>query len=122
MALDYNEVFRFMREYGIDVLNRFGELIIDMPTNTFTTLNDCESIEEVQLRVVYSICRPIAKGLEEKDAHRLLKRFNAYFKTELTREDFYMMYRDFCSESTLPAFREFMRRGFPVAELKRGQT
>lgn len=35
MALDYNEVFDFMQEFGIDLINRYQELIIDEPTNTY---------------------------------------------------------------------------------------
>ncbi len=116
--LNYNEVVQFMKEFKVDSMNRFGELIIDEPTNTYTVINDCKDIEDVKLRVVYSLCRPIGKGLEERAANRLLKRLNDYFNVNLTRDDMRLMYGELCYESKLGVFRDFIKRGFPMGELK----
>lgn len=62
--LDYNKVFRFMQDFRINVLNQFNELIIDVPSNTYADIKECESIEDVKMRVVFNLCRPIGKGLE----------------------------------------------------------
>ncbi|MFS0657472.1 hypothetical protein AB1L07_02440 [Niallia alba] len=118
MGLDYNEVFKFMKEFGIDILNQYGELIIDERTNTYVGIENCKDIEEVKLYVVYSLCRPIGKGLETRDANRLLKKFNKYFNVELTREDMRLMYGELCYMSKLEKFKEFIKKGFPVEELR----
>ena len=78
-TLDYNEVFQFMQEYGINILNQWNELIINHRWNIYTTLNGCNGIEDVKARVILAVCRPIGKGLEEKDAERELEKVNKYF-------------------------------------------
>lgn len=70
------------------------------------------------MRVVYSLCRPIGKGLDKRPAERLLKRFNDYFETNLTREDMRLMYGELCYETKLDRFKDFVNRGFPIEELK----
>jgi hypothetical protein len=120
LTLDYNEVFRFMREFGIDVINKFDELIIDMTTNTYTYIGDCKDIEDIKTRVVFSLCRPIGKGLEERHAKRLLKNFNKYFEVDLTREDLLLMYQELCYTSKSEEFKDFIKQGFPIDELRGG--
>lgn len=116
--MNYSEVFEFMMEFEIDVLNRFNELIIDVKTNTYTFIGECKDIDDVKTRVVFALCRPIGKGLEESDAHRLLGKFNKYFKVELTREDMLLMYQELCYQSKIEEFKDFVKRGFPLEELK----
>ncbi|PAD70586.1 hypothetical protein CHH83_01940 [Bacillus sp. 7586-K] len=117
-TLSYNDVVKFMKEFGIDVLNRFDELIIDMTTNTWANINGCCDIEDVKTRVVYSLCRPIGKALDDKHANRLLEKFNKYFKTKLTQEDMLLMYQELCYTSKLDEFKDFILRGFPMQELR----
>lgn len=118
MALDYNVVFQFMKDFEVDLLNRFGELIIDEPSNTYVSIRDCKDIEEVKTYVVFALCRPISKGLGEKASSRLLQRLNNYFNTQLTKQDCLLMYNHLCSVSKLDEFKDFIKRGFPVDELK----
>lgn len=116
--LDYNEVFQFMKEFGVDLLNRFGEFIIDEPTNTYVTIKDCKDIEEVKTYVVFALCRPISKGLGEQASKRLLKRLNDYFNVNLTKEDCLLMYQELCYVRKLEQFKDFIKRGFPMEELR----
>lgn len=116
--MEYNEVIKLMKEFGIDVLNRFDELIIDMRTNTYAYIGQCKDIDDVKTSVVYSLCRPIGKGLDKRDAERLLKQFNKYFETNLTRADMLLMYQELCYTSKLEEFKAFIKRGFPIGELK----
>jgi len=118
MSLDYSEVFKFMREFGVDFINGNGELIVDEPTNTYVIIDECKDIEEVKTRTVFSLCRPIGKGLEDKPAKMLLKRVNKYFNVNLTREDMRLMYRELCYIHKLDEFKSFIDRGFPIEELK----
>lgn len=118
MTLDFNEVVKFMREFGVDLLNRYGELIIDEPTNTYVYINKCKDIEDVKTYVVYALCRPIGKGLDKKDADRLLHRVNKYFKVNLSRKDMLTMYARLCYVDKLEEFKDFIKRGFPIEELK----
>lgn len=118
MTLNYNEVFQFMREFGVDFINRYNELIIDEPTNTYVGIENCKDIEDVKTYVVFALCRPIGKGLEDYPAKRLLNRFNNYFGTELTREDMRLMYGELCYTHKLNEFKDFIKRGFPINELK----
>jgi len=118
ISLDYNDVFQFMKEFEANSLNRFGELIIDEPTNSYVIIKNCRDIEELKLYVVYSICRPIGKGLQENNAKRLLRKFNKYFKVNLTRSDFRLIYAELCYESKLGELKDFIKRGFPVKDLK----
>lgn len=117
-GLDYNEVFKFMKEFGVDFLNRYKELIIDEKTNTFTHIEGCNDLDDIKTRVVYAMCRPIGKGLEERDSKRLLNRVNEYFKTELTKEDMLLMYQKLCYPHKFAEFRTFIKLGFPMDELK----
>lgn len=117
-TLDYNEVFQFMLDFEIDFINRFKELIIDELTNTYTSIVGCKNIEDIKTYVVFSLCRPIGKGLEIRDANRLLKRFNRYFKVELTREDMLLMYQELCYVSKVDDFKDFIRRGFPMEKIR----
>lgn len=116
--LNLNEVFKFMQEFGCDFLNCTGEIIIDQLTNTYTSIIGCESVDDVKARILMSMCRPIGKGLDLYHANRLLDRFNKYFNTELTRNDMLKIYRDLCYSSKLEENKEFIKRGFPVHELK----
>jgi|GEM_PF-5952812 len=116
--LNLNEVFQFMQEFKCDFINRFCEIIIDEPTNTYVSINECKSLDDVKARILMSICRPIGKGLELSHANRLLERFNKYFSTNLTRKDMLKIYRDLCYSSKLEENKEFIKRGFPVQELK----
>lgn len=117
MTLNYNEVVVFMKDFGVDILNRFEELIIDEPTNTYTWIGDCKDIEDVKTKVVFALCRPISKGLKRADANRMLEQFNKYFKIDLTREDMLLMYQELCYTSKLEEFKSFIKRGFPMQEL-----
>jgi hypothetical protein len=121
-VLDYNEVFKFMVEFEVDFINRYGELIIDEPTNTYTSINGCKNIEDVKTRVVFSLCRPIGKGLENKPAMRLLKRLNNYFNVDLTKDDMRLMYGELCYVEKIDEFKRFIQRGFPMDELTDKQT
>lgn len=120
-TLDYNQVFEFMQEFGVDYINRYGEMIIDSKTNVYTSIKDCEDIDQVKTRVVFVLCRPIGKGLEVKDAKRLLKKLNNYFKVNLTRDDLHIMYGELCYSDKLGEFEDFVKRGFPVHELPKDE-
>jgi hypothetical protein len=116
--VNYHEVVKFMKDFGIDILNRFDELIIDMKTNTYAYIGECSTFEDVRMRVVFALCRPIGKGLEIKDANRLLKKFNNYFNTNLTRKDMLLMYQELCYTSKVEEFKAFINDGFPMEQLK----
>lgn len=115
--LKVNEVFQFMREFGIDLINRYGDLIIDEPTNTYTSITNCNDMDDVKTSVVFALCRPICKGLKERDANRLLERVNSYFHAELTRNDMSRLYEELCYVDKFTDFKEFIQRGFPMSEL-----
>lgn len=121
MKLDYNELYAFMVDFEIDLLNRFGELIVDEPTNTCLSIKYCESMDDVKVRVLFELCRPIGKGLSDRDSNRVRSKVNRYFGTELTQDDFVVMYEKLCYESKLKEFKSFMDRGFPMGELMETQ-
>lgn len=116
--LDYNEIVQFMKDFKVDFMNRFGELIIDEPTNTYTTIEGCTNIKDVKTRVVFSLCRPIGKGLSKNASTRLLVRVNNYFKVNLTKLDMLLMYNELCYTSKMEEFKSFIERGFPMEELE----
>lgn len=117
LELNYNEVIQFMKEFEVDLLNRFDELIIDFPTNTYVSIKGCKDIEDVKTRVVFALCRPIGKGLEKRDANRLLHRINKYFKVNLSRKDMLEIYGKLCYVEKINEFRDFINRGFPMEEI-----
>jgi len=116
--LNLNEVFQFMQEFKCDFINRFCEIIIDESTNTYVSINECKSLEDVKARILMSMCRPIGKVLELSHANILLERFNKYFSTDLSRQDMRKIYVELCYSSKLEENKEFIKRGFPVHELK----
>lgn len=117
-TLNYPEVLAFMKEFGADFINSSNELIIDERTNTYFALRPCTSLDDVKVMVVFALCRPIGKGLEKKEAKRLLKLVNNYFGSELSREDMRLMYAELCYMHKLDEFKSFIDRGFPIEELK----
>lgn len=115
--LDFNEVIEFMKEFKIDYLNRFGELIIDEQSNTYANINECKDIEDVKTRVVFNLCRPIGEGLDEDKANLLLYRLNSYFNTGLTQTGMLLMYEKLCYREKLDEFKQFIQNGFPIYDL-----
>ncbi|PKH09826.1 hypothetical protein [Planomicrobium sp. MB-3u-38] len=115
--LDYSEVFKFMQEFQVDYLNRYQEMIIDEPTNTYVSIKTCKDMDDVKTFVVFALCRPIGKGLEKRKANMLLKRVNQYFEMDLTREDMHLMYGELCYLDKFEKFKDFIKRGFPMHEL-----
>lgn len=118
-GLDYNQVFQFMQVFPVDYINKYGEMIIDHKTNTYSTFKNAKDFDDVLTHVVFSLCRPIGKGLEVKDAKKLLHRVNSYFKVNLTREDFDEMYGELCYTDKFDQFKDFIKRGFPMDELRK---
>lgn len=116
-TLNHNEVVKFMKEFKVDFLNRFGELIIDSKTNTFADINHCKDMDDVETTVVFALCRPIGKGLKKPVADNLLTRVNEYFDADLTREDMHLMYAKLCYINKFDDFKSFVKRGFPMGEL-----
>lgn len=117
-TLGFSEVAKFMKEFRVDFLNRFGELIIDSKTNTFADINHCENMDDVEATVVFALCRPIGKGLQKPIANNLLTRVNEYFDTDLTREDMHLIYAELCYINKFDDFKSFVKRGLPMHELK----
>ena len=117
--VEYEEVFQFMKEFGIELMTHNKELIFDEKTNTYCSIEGCSDMWDVKTQAVYSLCRPIGKGLKVRDAERLLKRLNTYFKTSLTREDMRLMYQELCYNRKLGEFKGFIKRGFPMDELRK---
>jgi len=118
-TLDYNQVFQFMQVFPVDYINKYGEMIIDEKTNMYSNFKDSKDFDDVLTHVVFSLCRPIAKGLEVKDAKRMLHRINKYFKVNLTREDMHVMYGELCYRDKFDEFKDFIKRGFPMDELRK---
>lgn len=115
--VNFNEVMEFMKSFGVDCLNRFGELIIDVPNNIYAYIGDCEDIEDVQTRVVWQLCRPIYKGLNDTSSKWWLERINNYFSVNLSWDDIGILYQQLCYRSKLGEFKDFIKRGFPMEEL-----
>lgn|SRR5699024_1321322 len=116
--VSYCELVEYMNEFGVDYLNSNQELIIDEKTNTYTYIGKCNNMEDIETCVIYSLCRPIGKGLIEKDAIRLLKRVNRYYEQNLTREDMLSIYIELCYINKFEELKSFIQRGFPMEELK----
>lgn len=119
VTLDYNMVFKFMQDFGVDFINRYQELIIDQPTNTYVSIKSCKTLADVETFVVFALCRPIAKGLSPKPAKQLLRRVNSYFDKELTKDDMHLMYSHLCYLDQFEQFKDFIKRGFPMDELRK---
>ncbi|MFK3936591.1 hypothetical protein ACI2JA_03620 [Alkalihalobacillus sp. NPDC078783] len=117
VELNLNEVYQFMKDFKIDYLNNRDELIIDDNTDTYVSISDCRTIDEVKTWVVFAMSRPIGKGLQSKDAERLLKRLNDYFNVNLTRKDMRSIYIVLCYIGKVKEFEEFIKRGFPMEDL-----
>ncbi len=121
MDINYNEVMQFMKKFEVDLINRFDELIIDEPTNTYVSIKNCKDIKDVEIYVVFALCRPIGKGLSSTESSRLLNRVNKYFDASLSKEDMRLMYQELCYASKLDKLKDFIKRGFPIEELKKSQ-
>lgn len=115
--LNYNEVLTFMKEFGVDCMTSNGELVFDIGTNTYADINHCRDIDDVKGTTIYNLCRPIGKGLDNQTANMLLSRVNDYFKTDLSRDDMRLMYRELCYRDKFEEFKSFVKRGFPMEEL-----
>lgn len=116
--VSYHELVDYMKQLGIALLNEHSELIIHEETNTYTYIGECNSMEDIETCVVYSLCRPISKGLEDKYANLLLEKVNNYYNKKLTKEDFLLMYKELCYVHKFNELKSFIQRGFPMEELK----
>jgi len=115
--LNYNQVLEFMKNFEVDYINRFDEMIIDHFTNTYVYIGGCHDIDDIVMRTVYAMARPIGKGLEESHAIRLLNKINNYFKISLTCGDMLTIYEELCYERKLPQFKKFVMNGMPMEEI-----
>lgn len=119
--LTQEELFRFMKKFGADFINSNNELIIDFDYNIYFSLNNCKTIEDVEASSLLVLCRPIGKGIryEKRKWRELLKRFNTYFKCELTREDMREIYGELCYSGMLEALKQFIADGFKMDQLEK---
>ena len=115
--LNYSQVLEFMKQFEIDYINRFDEMIIDHFTNTYVYIGGCHDIDDIVMRTVYAMARPIGKGLEESHAIRLLNKINNYFKISLTCGDMLTIYEELCYERKLPQLKKFVMNGMPMEEI-----
>lgn len=119
--LKLEEVFTFMKKFGADFINSNNELIIDLDYNIYFSLNNCKTIEDVEASTVLVLCRPIGKGIryEKRKWRDLLKRFNTYFKCELTREDMREIYSELCYSGMMEGMKLFISDGFKMDQIKK---
>lgn len=117
-TLNYLEVLSFMRAFDADFITAKNELYVDERTNVFISLHDCKTIEDVEYKVIYELCRPIGFGLEKREAKRLLKKINNFYNVKLSRKDMRTLYSKMCFVDTEDAFKSFISRGFPMGELR----
>lgn len=118
--MEHNEIIKFMRDFGCDFINRNNEMIIDLDYNIYFSLNICDSVQDMEIYALLVLCRPIGKGIEyrKRKWRELLKRFNDYFKIELTREDMYEIYVHLCYLNMEDAVKRFIADGLPVSRLE----
>lgn len=121
-TLDYNKVFAFMQKFKIDFLNRINELHIDEMTNLYVSIDECKTIQDVEVAVLSTLCRPLGgfRVLEdENQAIKLRNRVNDYFGSNLERYDFLLIYEHLyiTSEEDHQEFKDFIKKGFPMHEL-----
>lgn len=118
--MEHNEIIKFMRDFGCDFINRNNEMIIDLDYNIYFSLNICDSVQDMEIYALLVLCRPIGKGIEyrKRKWRELLKRFNDYFKIELTREDMSEIYVHLCYLNMEDAVKRFIADGLPVSRLE----
>lgn len=117
-TLDLREVVRLMSEFEVEFLTPRGEFIFDYETNTFADISQCKDVEDVETTVILALCRPIGKGLKVSEANTLLKNINDYFYSNLTRDDMHTIYAKLCDRDKFEDLKSFVKRGFPMHELK----
>lgn len=115
-TLNYLKVLSFMRAFDADFITAKNELYVDERTNIFISLHDCKTMEDVEYKVIYALCRPIGFGLEKREAKRLLQKINNFYKVKLSRKDMRTLYSKMCFDDTEEAFKSFIARGFHMDE------
>lgn len=120
--VDYKEVFELMKNFNIPVITYNEELIFDIKENVFIYIGDCKDIEDVKVRIVLGLSRPICKGLKPRLANELLRRFNKFFGCNLTKKDFYDIYLVLCyyDKESIENCKKFMRNNFDMEGLHAG--
>lgn len=101
-------------------INVRGEVIWDLDTNTYMSnvayLDTCQ----IDTNIVWSLARPIYKGLKPRKAKFFLENLNRYFSTNLTQEDMGVIYRELCYQGTYDQFQKFVKDGLNMEGLKNG--
>lgn len=116
--LDLKQVVRLMSEFEVEFLTPRGEFIFDYETNTFADISQCKDVEDVETTVILALCRPIGKALKASEANALLKNINDYFYSNLTRDDMDTIYAELCYRDKFEDLKSFVKRGFPMHEIK----
>lgn len=114
--MDHNEIIKFMQDFKCDFINQNDEMIIDLDYNIYFDIGMCNDVKDMEAYALLTMCRPIGKGIEYKKRkwRDLLKRFNEYFKCDLTREDMRKIYGELCYSNMENAVKKFIADGFPM--------
>ena len=121
MPITLEEILTVSRGFEADFINTNGEIILDQKTNTYAIVMDCESLDEVNMRMVFALARPIHKSFSTVKSKKFLNALNRYFGTALSKEDMEIIYQKLCYHRKQKEFTEFIKQGFPMENLKEGE-
>ncbi|EGQ3351211.1 hypothetical protein G0U15_001135 [Staphylococcus pseudintermedius] len=106
-----NEVLAMMKKFENSFINCNGEIILDRESNSYFSLNGCETKLDLVIKFIHFVSRDCVKGTPLKTQNKLKYGFSAYIGRNIPKEEFEYMYDTYgngCNKDTVREYAEGM--------------
>lgn len=117
IKVPFETALEVAQAFSCEFITVRGELIIDRKTNTYASLDECETKRDVEAKLLMAVSASLSCGDAAKKRKHILAKFNTYFNTNLTFDDMERIYAKLCYAGKLEENKSFIERGFPMEEL-----
>ena len=125
--IDYNDLRKLTSCFSGCYINQRLEIIFNEKGNIYFCFENCRSVEDLQLKVLYYLTRPAFKteiyrtGKRNQQIHEYFsKGINKYLGTDFDYADFELIYTKLGNEVNKELALKFIESGFDLGVLKDG--
>ncbi len=121
MITNTNELQRLFRAFPGSFINSNLEFIADPETNQYFSLKDCETKEDIEVKILHWLSRaacktqPYQSGVMNRKFHKKMQDcINTYLDTSFSESDFYDIYQKYGNGLNHEEALEFVRSLDPI--------
>jgi hypothetical protein len=114
--LTYENIMKVCRDFGGQFINMNSELILCKKTNLYVFLGNCDSIKEIESKILIAISSVTESG-NPKYAY-LVNKVNKYFGVNFDFSHMQLIYKYLCYYTRLDNVVSFIETGFDFEKLK----